>query len=125
MLAKNLTGQHQPLQIDGDDLVEFLLGNVEKRGGGINPGTVHEDVHGAEPLDHVGQQLLQARLGSGVTGEKLRLAAALGDVIEPRPGLGGVPSDERHGGAGDGDTFGHFPAQHARAANDHGRFAFE
>ena len=76
-------------------------------------------------LQHVGEQLLQAGFGSRVARKKLRLAAAFGDVVETRLRLWRIASDERHGCAGNGQTFGHLAAQHARAADDDRDFAFE
>ena len=73
--------------------VNLLLGDVEKRRRRIHARAVHQNIHAAELRQHVGQQLLQAGLGGRVARKKFRLAAALGDFVQPLLGLGRVAAD--------------------------------
>jgi len=125
VLAKHLAGQHDAFQVHVDDAVELIFGNVEERRRRIDARAVHQNIHATKFLQNIREQLLQRCLGSRFARKEFSVAAALGDGIQTRLSLGRIAANERHRRARDGDAFGHFAAQHARAADDDRHFAFE
>ena len=125
VFAEDLAGQHDALEIDGEDAVQLLLRNLEEGGGGVDSGPVDQDVHPAQPGENFAQQSGQAALGNHVAREEVRFAAARGDVVVARLCLGGVAAHQRDRRAGFGEGFGDRAAQLARAADDHGDLAVE
>lgn len=59
VFAENLAGEEHALGIDAHDTVVFIFGDIEEGRGGIDPGTVDQDVTAAGALQDLIQEELQ------------------------------------------------------------------
>lgn len=123
--AENLAAEEDALVIDGEDAVALLLGDVEDGGGGVDAGSVDDDVHPAGAGEDGGEEGFEAGLGAGFGGLEPGIAAGSGDGVEAGFGFFFVAADEDDFGSGGGEAFGHGAAEFAGATDDDGDLALE
>ena len=87
VLAEDLAGAEDGGEVGVDDALEFLLGDVEERGGGVDAGAVDEDVDLAGALEHGVEQVLERLARGDVDRHEVALAAVGFDFVEAFLGL--------------------------------------
>ena len=94
MLAEHLAAEEHAFEIDADDPIELVFGDVEKRGGRVDAGAVDDDVDAAGALKHGGEQRFDLSFARRFGRVKPCAAAGRLDRGEPRPGLLLVSADD-------------------------------
>ena len=123
--AEDLAGAENRGEIGIDDALVFLLGDVEKRGGGVGAGSVDEDVRLAGAVEHGIQQVLQRFAGCHIDGHEVSFSAVGFDFRQAFLGLFGDTAAEHDFGTGACQADGHRAAEFAGAADDDSGFAGE
>ena len=125
MPGEDLAGLEHGPQINRQHAVPVGIRGIEERGAGIDPGTVDQDVGAAGLLEGRGQQVFDGLPRGDVDRGETGLTAQVSQMVDA--GLaaffGQVADDDVRAGLGQAGT--ERPAQHARAADDHGRLTAE
>src|SRR4051794_20897258 len=116
--AEALTRQERALQVEGDDRVEPVLGELLGGGAEGGAGAVDEHVDAAEPGDHVGDGEVDCRRVGDVGGERGGRAARVPDRGAHLAGALRVDVHDRDRRARLREAAGDRCAEPARAASD-------
>ena len=125
MFAEHLAAEEHALQVHANDAIEFILGDVEKRRGGVDAGAVDDDVDASGTTQHGVEQRLDLRFARRFGSVKPRASARRVDSRDPRIGFVLVAPDDHGLGACPRKPFGHGAAQLAGAADDDRDLAVE
>ena len=88
VLAEHLTSEEHALQVDANDAIELVFGDVEKRRRGVDAGAVDDDVDAAGALQSTASSSdSDFRFAGRFGGVKPRAPAGRVDRGDPRPGL--------------------------------------
>ena len=114
VLAEHLASEEHPLQVDADDAVELVFGDVEERCCRVDPGAIDDDVNTAGALQDGAEQRFSFRFAGRFCGMEPCAPSGSLDRGEPRPGLLCISTDDHDLGARGRKSPGHRTAQARR-----------
>ena len=85
VFAEHLTPEEHALQVDADDAIELVFGDVEKRGRRVDAGAVDDDVDAAGALQDGAEQRFDFGFAGRFCGVKPRAAAGRLDLRRASP----------------------------------------